>query len=82
MICLAISPDERSDIRERPVTDKLAWGVDLYVAPVRCEPSDAATTEIRATARDRGFLRMTISTSWSSAVRNVISRSTEKPSSL
>ena len=42
----------------------------------------AATTLMRAAARERGFLRMTISTSRSSALSSVISRSTEKPSSL
>jgi ABC-type glycerol-3-phosphate transport system substrate-binding protein len=42
----------------------------------------AAVTLMRAAGRERGFFRMTISTSRSSAVRNVISRSTEKPSSL
>jgi hypothetical protein len=42
----------------------------------------ATITEIRAAVLDRGFFRITISTSWSSAVRNVISRSTETPSSL
>ena len=42
----------------------------------------AATTRICAAGRERGFLRMTISTSRSSAVRKVISRSTENPASL
>jgi triacylglycerol lipase len=36
----------------------------------------------RAAARERGFARVTISTSWSSALSNIISRSTENPSSL
>ena len=42
----------------------------------------AATTVIRATFLDRGFLRITISTSWSNAFSRVIRRSTEKPLSL
>jgi hypothetical protein len=42
----------------------------------------AATTLIRAAFRERGFRRITISTSWSSAVKRFIRRSTEKPSSL
>ena len=33
---------------------------------------------MRAAARERGFLRMTMSMSWSRAVRSVINRSTEK----
>jgi hypothetical protein len=59
------------------------------LAFLACDPASrsahagyAATTEIRAAVRERGFFRITISTSWSSAVRNVINRSTEKPSSL
>ncbi len=44
--------------------------------------AQAATTLIRAAFRDRGFFRMTISTSWSSAVSRFIRRSTEKPASL
>jgi hypothetical protein len=42
----------------------------------------AATTLIRAALRERGFCRITISTSWSSAVNRFIRRSTEKPTSL
>ena len=42
----------------------------------------AATTVIRPAFRERGFRRITISTSWSSAVKRFIRRSTEKPSSL
>jgi hypothetical protein len=42
----------------------------------------AATTLIRPALRDRGFRRITISTSRSSAVNRFISRSTEKPASL
>lgn len=41
-----------------------------------------ASTLIRPLDRDRGFFLITICTSRSSAVRYVISRSTEKPSSL
>lgn len=41
-----------------------------------------ATTLIRPVFRERGFRRITISTSWSSAVNRFIRRSTEKPSSL
>lgn len=37
---------------------------------------------VLAADRERGFLRMEISTSRSSAVRNVIGRSTEKPGSV
>ena len=44
--------------------------------------NQAATTEIRPAVRDRGLALISICTSWSSAVGNVISRSTEKPSSL
>ena len=44
--------------------------------------AQAATTLIRPAFRERGFRRMTISTSWSSAVNRFISRSTEKPTSL
>ena len=44
--------------------------------------SQAATTLIRAAFRERGFCRITISTSWSSAVNRFIRRSTEKPASL
>jgi hypothetical protein len=36
--------------------------------------NQAATTEIRPAVRDRGLFLITISTSWPSAVRNVISR--------
>jgi hypothetical protein len=36
----------------------------------------------RAAFRERGFWRITISTSWSTAVNSFISRSTEKPASL
>lgn len=53
---------------QRPVAD----GTDQW----------AATTLIRPAFRDRGFGRITISTSWSSAVNRLISRSTEKPASL
>ena len=42
----------------------------------------AATTLIRPVFRDRGFRRITISTSWSTAVSRFIKRSTEKPASL
>lgn len=42
----------------------------------------AATTLMRAERRERGFRLITILTSWSSAVRKVISRSTEKPAIL
>jgi hypothetical protein len=42
----------------------------------------AATTLIRPAFRERGFRRITISTSWSSAVNRFIKRSTEKPASL
>ena len=42
----------------------------------------AATTLILAAFRVRGFFRMMISTSWSSAVSRFIRRSTEKPASL
>ena len=42
----------------------------------------AATTLIRPAFRERGFRRITISTSWSSAVNRFIRRSTEKPASL
>ena len=42
----------------------------------------AATTDVRALARERGFFRTTISTSRPSAFRNAIRGSTEKPSSL
>ena len=52
-----------------PFVDELFW-------------RHAATTLIRAADRDLGFLRMTISMSRSSALSNVISRSTENPSSL
>ena len=41
----------------------------------------AAVTRTRPALRDRGFRRITISTSRSSAVRKFISRSTENPSS-
>jgi len=41
----------------------------------------AAVTWIRVPFRERGFRRMTISTSRSSVVRKCINRSTEKPSS-
>ena len=50
--------------------------------PVVPSAGQAGTTVILPVARDFGFLRMTISMSRSSAVRSVISRSTEKPSSL
>src|SRR5204863_8679221 len=46
------------------------------------ETSYAATTLMRPVLRDRGFRRMTISMSWSSAVSRFIKRSTEKPASL
>ena len=42
----------------------------------------AATTLISAALRERGFFRITISTSRSRTVSSVISRSTEKPASL
>lgn len=42
----------------------------------------AATTLMRPERRERGFRLITIRTSWSSAVRKVISRSTEKPAIL
>lgn len=42
----------------------------------------AATTVIRPCERDRAFGLIAISTSRSSAVKNIISRSTEKPPSL
>jgi hypothetical protein len=42
----------------------------------------AATTLIRPPFRERGLRRITISTSWSSAVSRFIKRSTEKPASL
>src|SRR5437899_2110276 len=45
-------------------------------------PGQAAVTKTLAARRVRGLLRMMISTSWSSEVRNRINRSTEKPSSL
>ena len=45
-------------------------------------PAQAGTTRMRAARRDRGFRSITISTSWSRAVNNLISRSTEKPESL
>ena len=41
-----------------------------------------ATTRMCAAGRERGFFLMTISTSRSSAVKNVMSRSTENPASL
>ena len=44
--------------------------------------TQAATTLIRPAFRERGFRRITISTSWSSAVNRFIRRSTEKPASL
>src|SRR4029078_2600380 len=42
----------------------------------------AATTRIRPVFRERGFRRMRISMSWSSAVNRFMSRSTENPASL
>ena len=44
--------------------------------------SYAATTLIRPAFRERGFCRITISTSWSSAVKRFMRRSTENPASL
>ena len=44
--------------------------------------SQAATTLIRPAFRERGFRRITISTSWSTAVKKFIRRSTENPASL
>jgi hypothetical protein len=44
--------------------------------------SQAATTLIRPAFRERGFRRITISMSWSSAVNRFIRRSTENPASL
>lgn len=45
-----------------------------------CITGYAAVTRIRAALRERGFRRMSISTSRSSAVRKFISLSTENPS--
>jgi hypothetical protein len=42
----------------------------------------AVATMIRPALRERGFRRITISTSWPTAVNRFISRSTEKPASL
>ena len=44
--------------------------------------SQAVTTLIRPAFRERGFRRITISMSWSSAVNRFIRRSTENPASL
>ena len=44
--------------------------------------AQAAVTMMRAAGRERAFFRITISTSRSSAVRKVMSRSTENPASL
>ena len=41
----------------------------------------AAVTTILASRRESGLVRITISTSWSRAVRKCMRRSTEKPSS-
>ena len=46
------------------------------------EVAQAATTLMRAVFLERGFLRITISTSWSSAVSRFIRRSIENPESL
>jgi len=49
--------------------------------PSRSKEPQAAVTKTRPARRVRGLLRMTISTSWLSEVRNRINRSTEKPPS-
>jgi hypothetical protein len=49
---------------------------ELSASPSR-EAAHAATTLIRPAFRERGFRRITISTSWSSAVNRFIRRSTE-----
>jgi hypothetical protein len=53
-----------------------------WVSKASVARTQAATTLIRAVFRERGFRRITISTSWSSAVNRFIKRSTEKPASL
>ena len=57
------------------------WG-DIFGDDVMAAVAQAATTVIRPPFRERRFRRITISTSWSTAVNRFIRRSTEKPASL
>src|SRR5580692_6647385 len=58
-----------------------SFGLTPYESELTIQGHYAAEIRMRASLRDRGFGRIVISTSRSSAVRKCIKRSTENPSS-
>ena len=73
--------DERREHRNSPNV-RIIGNTAYPLYPTVRSRTHAATTLIRAAFRERGFRRITISTSWSSAVKRFIRRSTENPASL